>query len=160
MVTPLTVCWRTTAVTRRARPTSRESEIGHGTPVGDGDRVELEVQLVAEIERHLLGALRLDHAHVLPEDDVLALLEDPVGLVEVVVLADEAIATAAIRSERLRVEEVEELLAAAPVHVADDRVGQVQLVARPAHGALAVLVGEHGVRLRAPRFGPLELVVE
>src|SRR5262245_45197359 len=109
MVMPLTTCWRTTPVTRRGRE-SRELEIGHGPAVGHGHRVEPEVQLLAEIEGDLLGPLGLHHPLVLAEDDVLEFLEDAVGLVEVVVLADEAVAAAAVLGHGLRVEEVEELL--------------------------------------------------
>src|SRR5262249_14133831 len=75
MVTPLTTCCRRTAVTRGGRATSRQAEVGHRAPVGDRDGVELEVQLLAEIEGHFLGPLRLHHLQILAEDDVLELLE-------------------------------------------------------------------------------------
>src|SRR5262245_32418757 len=126
IVTPLTTCWRKTAVTERTGA-SREVEVGHRPPVRHGDGVELEVELLGEIERDQRGPLRLDHPLVLAEDHVLELLEHAVGLVEVVVLPDEDVATAAIAVDGLGDEEIEELLASAPVHVHDDRVGQVQL---------------------------------
>ena len=76
---------------------------------------------------------------VLAEDDVLEFLEHPVGLLEVVVLSDEAVAAAPVLADGLGVEEIEQLLATAPIHVADDGVGQVQLVARaPRHHVAAV----------------------
>src|SRR5262245_11004640 len=138
MVIPLTICCRMRAITLRAG--SREPEVGHGAPVGHGDRVELEMQLLAEVERHLLRPLRLDHAPVLPEDHVLELLEHALGLVEVVVLPDEAVAAAAIGGDRLGDKQIEEAFRAAPVHVYYDRVGQTELVARATHRALALLV--------------------
>src|SRR6266849_5440947 len=160
MVTPLTTCCRTTAVTLRARAASREPEIVHRAPVGDGDRVELEVELLAQVEGHLLGALGLHHARVLTEDHVLELLEHAVRLVEVVVLADQAVAAAPVGGDRLRDEEIEEPVAPAPVHVDDDRVGQAQLVARVADRLLAGLVREQGVLRGALRLRAPELVVE
>ena len=78
------------------RVACREAEVAHGPAVGDGHRVELQVQLVGQVERHLLGPLRLDDALVLPEDPRLELLEHPVGLVEVVVAADDAVAAAVV----------------------------------------------------------------
>src|SRR6266542_6100809 len=109
MVMPLTTCCRTTAVTLRAGGRTRQPEVGHGPSIGDGDGVEPEVQLLAEVERDLLRALGLDHAAVLAEDHVLELLEHAVGLLEIVVLADEAVAAAAIDADRLRHEQVQEL---------------------------------------------------
>src|SRR4029450_5072873 len=158
MVTPFTTCCRTTAVTRGARAGSHELKVAHRAPVGDGNRVELEVQLLAEVERNLLGALRLDDPAVLFEDDVFELLEDGVRLVEVVVLADQAIATAAIGGHRLRDEQIQKLLRTAPVHVDDDGVGHVQLVARTANRLLAMHVGEERVLRGALRLRALELV--
>src|SRR5262249_29014479 len=115
MVTPLTTCCRTTAVTLRGGRTSREAEVGHGAAAGHGHRVELEVELLAQIEGHLLGALRFHHPAILPEDHVLEFLENAVGLLEVVVLADQAVAAAAVGRHGLGDEEIEELLASAPV---------------------------------------------
>src|SRR5919197_2922979 len=129
MVTPFTSCCRRTVVTRRARSTSREAEIVHRAPIGDRDGVELQVKLFAQIEGHFLGTLRFDHAPILAEDHILELLKDALGLVEVVVLSDKTVSAAAVAGEGLRHEEVEELLAPAPVHVDDDRVRHVQLVA-------------------------------
>src|SRR6266478_1957798 len=160
MVTPLTTCCRRTVVTRQAGTTSREAEIVHRAPVGDGDGVELQMELLAEVEGDLFGALRLHYAGVLPEDHILELLEHAVGLAEVVVLADQAVAAAALGRDRLRDEEINQLLAPAPVHVHHDRVGQAELVARAANGILAVLVREDRILRRALRFRTLELVVE
>src|SRR3989442_8014642 len=145
MVTPFTTCCRKRAVTLRAWAASREAEIVHRPPVGDRDRVELEVQLLAQIEGHLLGTLRFDDPAVLAEDDVLELLEHAVRLVHVVVLADETVPSAAIAGQGLRDEEIEELFARTPVHVDDDRVRQVQLVTRVADRLLAVLVREQRI---------------
>src|SRR5436190_8794162 len=97
MVTPLTTCCRRTAVTRGGRATSREPEVGHRAPVGDGDGVELEVQLLAEVEGHFLGTLGLDHLQILAEDDVLELLEHRLRLADIVVLPDHAITGATVR---------------------------------------------------------------
>src|SRR5688572_13799435 len=84
MVTPFTTCCRTRVVTLRARTASREAEIVHRAPVRNGDGVELQVQLLAQIERDFLRALRLHHSAILAEDHVLELLEHALGLVEVV----------------------------------------------------------------------------
>src|SRR5579862_7046893 len=54
---------------------SAESLSAHRPPVRDGNRVELQVHLVGQVERHLLGALGLDHSAVLLEDRVLELLQ-------------------------------------------------------------------------------------
>src|SRR5262245_42710782 len=53
----------------------REPVLAHRPPVADRDRVELEVQLGGEVERHLLGPLRFDDALVLVEDRVLERLQ-------------------------------------------------------------------------------------
>src|ERR1700722_8373941 len=41
------------------RGTRRQAEIAHGFAVGDGDRVEAQVQLGREVERNTLGPLGL-----------------------------------------------------------------------------------------------------
>ena len=73
----------------------------HSAPVVHGDGVELEVKLVSEVERHLLGTLRLDDSLVLIEDRLFEILEHRVGLVEVVVTSDDAVATATVLADRL-----------------------------------------------------------
>ena len=46
----------------------RETLVAHRAPVGDSDRVEREMQLVREIERDDLRALRLHNDLILSED--------------------------------------------------------------------------------------------
>src|ERR671923_169766 len=112
----------------------------------------------SEVERYLLGPLRLDDALVLAEDHVLELDEQLVGLLEVVVPSDHEVAAAAITRDRLRGEEVDHAFAPAPAEPQDDRVRQVQLVAVPPHRPFALLVGEHRGVGRVRRFRPDDLV--
>src|SRR5215211_6765503 len=134
--------------------------VPHRPPVGDGDRVELEVQLVREVERHLLRPLRLDDALVLVEDDVLEVAQDVVGLVEVVVPTDSQEPPALVLTDRLGREEVQHPLLPAPAEAQHDGVGKVQLVAAAALRLLLLLVREHGEVGRVRRLGPDDLVVE
>src|SRR6202167_4694074 len=83
-----------------------EAQVTHGLAVGDGDGVEAQVQLGGQVERHALGALRLDDDLVLAEDRVLELADHLVRLIGVVVPADDDVARAAVGGSRLRGEEV------------------------------------------------------
>lgn len=75
----------------------RPSPAAHRPPIGHGHGIELQVQLVGEIERHLLGPLRFHDALILAENHALEFLQRAVGIVEVVVAPDDAVTAAAIR---------------------------------------------------------------
>jgi hypothetical protein len=62
--------------------------------------------------------------------------------------------------DRLRGEEVDEAIGAAPVDVLHDRERQVQRVARAARGLLALLGGEHGKLLGVRRVRPAVRVAQ
>ena len=114
-----------------------QAVLAHRAAVGDRHRVELEVELGGEVERHLLGPLGLDDALVLIEDRVLECLQHLGRLVEVVVSTHHQEPDALVGADRLGGEEVHHPLLATPADAQHDRVRQVQLVAAAAFGRLA-----------------------
>ena len=132
----------------------------HGLAVGDRDRVELQVQLGCQVERHPLGPLRLHHHLVLAENRVLELLQHPPGLVEVVVTADEHVPGTAVGGDRLGGEEVHHAALAAPAEAERDGVGQVQLVAAAAFRRPGLLVGEDREVAGVGRLRPDDRIVQ
>ncbi len=83
-----------------------------------------------------------------------------IGIVEVVVAADDAVAAAALGRLGLRGEEVDHALVAAPAETQHDRVGQVQLVAAAPLGLHGLGVGEHLEVVAVGRFGTHDRVVQ
>src|SRR5262249_15062438 len=142
--------WRTARLGSPASGIDDHPELGHRPPVGDGSGVRaLDVQLGREIERHLLGTLRLDDPLVLGTDRLgqpasLLLLVGRQGIVP----RDQQEPGALLRAGRTD-REVERLdlvaLVAALLEV--DREGQL-------HGVLAPMAGWVN---RVRSFVPTEL---
>ncbi len=127
---------------RHASPLRREAGRSHRAPVGDGDRVEGEMELVREVERHPFGALRFDDTAVLREDHVFELLQHGVRLLEVVVAGDREEARCPLGPLGAAGEEVDHAGLATPTQPEHDRVREVELVPAPALGSLDHLVPE------------------
>ena len=78
-----------------------ETLLTHRPAVVDRDRVERQVHLGGQVERHPLGTLGLDDASVLLEDRALELLQYLGRLVGVVVAPDHDVAGAPVLGDRL-----------------------------------------------------------
>ena len=79
----------------------------HGPAIRHRDRVELQMQFIGQVERNLLGTLRLDDALILVEDGVLERLQYRIRLIEVVIAADDAVALTLVRTDRAGSKEVQ-----------------------------------------------------
>jgi hypothetical protein len=118
------------------------------------------VQLGGQVERDPVGPLGFHHHLILAEDGVLELLQHLVGLVQVVVPADQHVAHALLGADRLGCEEVHHAALAAPAQPEHDRVRQVQFVPAGPLGRAGLLVAEHREVVAVRRLGPGDRVVQ